>query len=346
MNKKNLPFMIIFFIFFIFAVLSLYTHIDHNIIEWDEAVNIGIAKHYASWGDSGLFEPGRPGFYPFILSIFQVLGFDILVISKIIAFLSAVFMVLLLYVVTKKIFDGAGGDTRGEDIRESFGRHAGFFAVLVFVPTQIFLQRFHFGGTDIFPITLMLFASWLLLKRKYFWAGILSACIFITRFPHAIYIVAVAIGFLLLLLQNLKRWKFWFWSAAKYGLGVLLLIVPFFMLNYHFFIDVSPNWMYAAFRPIWEQSRTISIVGQATNVHTGFYFLQLLKNNFFLLLGLLGLVWAAIDFQISALASRIKSIKKPQQKLKPKKEKIKSKEIIRWNKYLVLWTLILNVIII
>ncbi|MBN1646075.1 DUF2334 domain-containing protein [Candidatus Woesearchaeota archaeon] len=323
----------------------MYIHIDKGIIEWDEVVNIGIAKHYASWGKSGLYEPGRPGFYPFVLSVFQVLGFNILIISKVIAFLSAVGLVLLLYFIPKKIFSGYG---------ETFSRYTGFFAVLVFVPTQIFLERFHFAGTDIFPVSLIFFVSWLLLNKKYFWAGILSACIFITRFPHAIYIAGVAFAFLLSLLNDRKDWKYWFSSALKYGAGVILLLVPFFLLNYYFFIHESANWAYAAFRPIWEQSRTISIVGELTDIHHGFYFLQLLKTNPFLLLGILGFVWCAVDFQriVRSVRSSLQKVKKAKGVLDKKKEQMQkiqkrhknrfSRDLISSNKYLVVWSLLFH----
>ena len=99
--KSYIAFLLLF-LFFISKIIVLFYQ---NNIWWDSAVYVGMGKYIFSWGNAGLWEASRPLVWPLILGFFWKLGFDIIVMGKLLVLLFGIGTIILTYLIAHELFD-------------------------------------------------------------------------------------------------------------------------------------------------------------------------------------------------------------------------------------------------
>jgi len=95
-------FLLIFFVFFIIKVYSLFVAHD---IWWDSSVYVGMGKYIYSSGEVGSWESSRPLVWPLILGFFWEIGLDPVLFGKLLVIVFSLGVLLLTYLIALHIFN-------------------------------------------------------------------------------------------------------------------------------------------------------------------------------------------------------------------------------------------------
>ena len=107
-NQKFYSFLFLVLIL-VFIVLEFnYLFIKSDLI-WDASVYIGMGKYIYSSGKSGLWESSRPLIWPLIVGFFWKINLDYIFWAKFITVLLGIGCIVLVYIISKEIFDNRIG---------------------------------------------------------------------------------------------------------------------------------------------------------------------------------------------------------------------------------------------
>jgi 4-amino-4-deoxy-L-arabinose transferase-like glycosyltransferase len=204
----------------LFLCLQLVSLTIPSVISWDGSVYAGMAKYMASMGEIGVWEVLRPIGFPLLIGLFTSVGFDAYIVAHVIAIISSVFCIIVVYMLAEKIKE-----------------HSGVYASLLLSGTPLFFRFAHIPMTDILSTTLALSALYFLTgakdKKGYIIAGICAGLAFLFRFPHGL-VLAVMIGVLFMQWLNENQNESFRFVCRKIwwtGLGFAVIATPFLVAN-------------------------------------------------------------------------------------------------------------------
>ncbi len=164
MNNRHFFVAVIIAVFVVAEIMLLAT----KPLWWDAAVYAGMGKYLWSGGTSGLWEPSRPPVWPLLLGAFWKFNIPLETAGKLLDIFFAGGCIFLTYLLGKKIA----------------GERTGIIAAALLAATPTF---FKFSGmmlSEIPSTFFMLLGLYFFTHGKYFYAGILGAIAFLTRFLH------------------------------------------------------------------------------------------------------------------------------------------------------------------
>lgn len=209
------------FVFLLFALTAQITIVAvkwGKPLIWDSNVYVGMGKVIFSAGQYGLWESFRPLVLPMISGFSWFLGLPMTNFPRLIAVLISVTGIFVFYRIISDFTD----------------RDTAFTAMMVLASFFIYVKYSSFFLTGI-PASLLVVSSvYLVWKEKYFFGGILASLAFLTRFPAALVGPAVIV-FLAVKAYRSGKYQEFVESSARYGGGVLLLAVPFMIINQIFY---------------------------------------------------------------------------------------------------------------
>ncbi|MBI2650484.1 glycosyltransferase family 39 protein [Candidatus Woesearchaeota archaeon] len=223
---------------------------------WDSSVYIGMGKYIFSSGKSGLWEESRPLILPFILGIGWKLGFDAVYFARLVSIIFAILVICMTYAIGLKVFS------------KKIGLLAAFFTAfsynfLFFSPNIL---------TEIPSMLFLLLALYFFMENKFFFMGLAAGIAVMTRFFQFFTLIGLGIIFIISIHRKPKSAKKLFYGAA----GFLILVLPYFILNYYLYNDM--------FEPFKVQAHLTRATTWAHYQEFPFYIKGLLKENFFLVL--------------------------------------------------------------
>jgi 4-amino-4-deoxy-L-arabinose transferase-like glycosyltransferase len=188
---------------------------NYHPIWWDSAVYSGMGKFIFSLGTSGIWEPLRPPVLPIILGFFWKIGIYGNYFSGILSMMFSAGTILLVYLISKKIF----------------GYKTAVVACFFSAFGHLMLFYDHAALSEIPAIFFGLLAVYLIIEKKYFWAGIFSSFSFLTKFPSGI-IFGGAIIFIAFFQQEKIREKAKriFLSSAGFLIPSAIFLIANFMM--------------------------------------------------------------------------------------------------------------------
>ena len=255
LNKKNAIFFVI--IFFLFFSILYWTPLD-----WDSAVYIGMGKYIFSFGDSGLWEASRPLLWPIILGLIWKIGLNPVIFGKAISLLFAIGCIFMTYLLGKEVFD----------------ENTGLLAAIFIAFTPAFFLAGSQIMTEIPSAFFALTGVYLFIRKRYAYSGILFGLTFMTRFFQ----IMIFFVFFLFLIYNGYTEK----SIKKSSLmlfGFLIPLIPYLALN----LIAYQNSLY----PFILQYYMTQNTGWPWWEPVSFYFINLIKQNFFVLFYIFGLIF-------------------------------------------------------
>ncbi|HTH93449.1 MAG TPA: glycosyltransferase family 39 protein [Candidatus Paceibacterota bacterium] len=253
-----------------FALVRIVTLTYHGVPYWDAAIYIGMGKYLFSHGIIGTWEILRPVALPIVLGSFWKLGISPYLAGTIISLLISCATIVLVYFFAEDIRTGAG------DIAAVVLAGCGVFFTYSAVPI-----------TDIISTFFSLLALWLTYKadknRQYFLAGITVAIAFMFRFPQGLLLPSTMLVTFIKMFQEKGKWNDKIVRMLErvflIGAGFCIIVVPFLVVNYSFYHN--------AFLPFIEGTASIKSYPSLYGKGVWFYPLQLLKEDFLLILGIL-----------------------------------------------------------
>jgi len=252
MSWRNHLGIIIIVSLFIFANLLFLNF--YSDVWWDSAVYLGMGKYIYSQGNSGLWESSRPLIFPTILGIGWKLDFDYVYFGRTVSLIFSILVLISVYSIGIKLFS------------KKIALLAVFFTA--------FSYTFFFFSSNILtgiPSTFfVLLAFYFFLQNRFFLMGLFSGAAVMTRFFQVFVLIGVILVFLIYFYNRKHFTKKLFYAAA----GALLLVLPYFILNYYLYDDIL--------LPFKIQNHLINTTGWILYEGFGFYFIGLLKENFFI----------------------------------------------------------------
>lgn len=222
---------------------------------WDSAVYIGMGKYIYSLGNSGLWEESRPLVYPLILGLGWKPGFNPVYFGRIISLIFSALTVFLAYKVGLKLF------SKKEALLAAFFT-AFSFTFFFFSPNIL---------TDIPSTFFALLAFYFYLEKRFFLTGFFAGVSVMTRFFQVFALAGLGIAFVFYFWNGRDLWKNTFYIAA----GASIPVLPYLLLNAYLYGDFL--------LPFKVQSQLTQTTGWMLYKDYGFYFIGLLRENFFLL---------------------------------------------------------------
>jgi len=221
---------------------------------WDSSVYIGMGKYLFSLGKSGLWEESRPLMFPLILGMGWKLGFDAVYFGRLVSVIFAILVVILTYKIGIRISS------------KKIGLLAAFFTAfsynfLFFSPNIL---------TEIPSTFFVLLAFYYFLSDRLFLMGLFSGIAVMTRLFQIFTLIGLGLVLFFYSLRKPDFNKRLFYAA----LGFLLPIMPYFLLNHYLYNDLL--------LPFKTQSHLTRTTGWMLYEEYGFYFIGLLKENFFM----------------------------------------------------------------
>jgi len=221
---------------------------------WDSSVYIGMGKYIFSLGKSGLWEESRPLIFPLILGIGWKLGFDAVYFGRLVSVIFAILVIILTYKIGIRLSS------------KKTGLLAAFFTAfsynfLFFSPNIL---------TEIPSTFFVLLAFYYFLSNRFFLMGLFSGIAVMTRLFQIFTLTGLCLAFFFYSLRKPDSNKRLFYAA----LGFLLPIMPYFLLNHYLYNDLL--------LPFKTQSHLTRATGWMLYEEYGFYFIGLLKENFFM----------------------------------------------------------------
>ncbi|MBI4918549.1 glycosyltransferase family 39 protein [archaeon] len=251
-NKLKLIFATLLLVAFLIKFAFI---IQDKPIWWDTSVYIGMAKYVATQGSSGLWEPLRPLVWPLILSLMLILNVSLIFFAKIFQLFFSLGSVYLVYLIGKKIWSDKEGKIA--------------VLILLFTPVITFYEGVMLS--EIPAVFFGLLSLYYFLKEENFLSGFIAGISFLTKFPMGLMLVG-------LLLANINSRK----RLMSIATGFIIPLLFFFTFNYLFYND--------AFLPLKDG---VDVFGKSSwfyNEGLYYYLINLLKENVFFILALIGLI--------------------------------------------------------
>jgi len=258
--RNHKVFLLIFFVFFIIKVYSLFVAHD---IWWDSSVYVGMGKYIYSSGEAGLWEPSRPLVWPLILGFFWKIGLNPVFFGKLLVIVFSSGILLLTYLIALHIFN----------------RKVAILSSLFLALSSTFFLFGNILHPEIPSTFFALLGFYYFIKKKYGFSGLFLGIAFMTRFFQ----IFIAIPLLLILLYLIAKNKESFRRLLNFSIFFLIPIIPYLILNYFLYNNIfhpfllqfwmSNNTGWVFFQPFW------------------FYFINLVKENILILFSVLGLLF-------------------------------------------------------
>lgn len=258
--KSHSTVIIIILISFIIRLVSLF--IPHD-LWWDSSVYIGIGKYIFSLGKIGLWEASRPLTWPIILGFFWKIGLDPVLAGKVMVTVFSLLSSILVYIITLK----------------NFNKKIAIFATLFF---SFFPTFFNFNNilfSEIPSTFFFLIGLYFFFKKKHFFSGLFLSISFMTRFFQIFPIILISIFYLLLFYRK----KISFRELLRFLIALAIPIISFIILNLYLYKN--------PFYPFILQAYMTENTGWIFHHSFNFYFIGLIKENFFVIFAILGIVF-------------------------------------------------------
>ena len=232
----------------LFLIIILIIHIAYFIISlfknkvlwWDQSVYILIGRYFFSLGKEGLFESVRPLVWPFILGFTWKMGFNDILMSRLLSFIFTIGAALLVFLITRELFD-----------EESALLSSGLFLI-----NYLFLFYEQTGLTSIPSVFFALMGLYSLLRimmkmikntmgvLKALFVGILIGIATMTRFTQGIVMIIIILFFIYNLIKarnntissdkinNRTKNRTLLYTILYVILGFLIITTPYLIWNY------------------------------------------------------------------------------------------------------------------
>lgn len=262
MQKKWAIYSALILCYSFFVIYSLIT-LSGN-LWWDTSVYVGMAKFIFSYGTQGLWEPARPILWPLMIGILHSFSFDAVLSAKVMG----IFFTLLLSFFTFLVG------------RELYGEKAALLAsiTLLFSPTIFSFSSS--GLTDIPSAAIALLSVYLFMKKRYFFSGLFAGIASMARFLHLFGGIIIGI----FLVYEAAR-KFSLKNLRKFLIGAVIAVFPYLLLNT--FLYGNPLY------PFFLQSFLTKVTGWLNYQSAYYYLVLLIRENFFSVLSLGGILLIA-----------------------------------------------------
>ncbi|MBW2982742.1 glycosyltransferase family 39 protein [Candidatus Woesearchaeota archaeon] len=265
---RSWPFLVVVGTFVLAVALRIWYVSLPAVPWWDETIYVGMAKHLFSGGSLGYWEVFRPPIMPVLMGVGWLVGLPALAWGKVVGVIASLGVLVFTYLI-------------GERLHKNAGLVA--VVVLAFIPTF-----FRFGGMALsaIPATcLSLLGLWLVLRKRWYWAGLAFGVAFLTRFVLALFGVGVAIGLIVVWLSTGRirvEWRSWLNRFSLFLLGGFSALIPYLLI--HLITIGDPLF------PILEASRVFTQYNNWVYDYGNWYYVvEVLKNSVFFLFSLLGL---------------------------------------------------------
>jgi len=216
-NKK-----IIFLLGLFSLVYAIFLIIFNQLgdVWWDSASYIGMGKYIFSGGETGMFEPMKSVFLPFLLGGFWWLGFDIILSGKLLVFCSSIVSLIFVYLIT----------------REFFNERTALLSVVILAFNSLFFIFTFRIYTEIFSVCFILGS--LFFSMRYYKTNkisflilisLFSALAFLSKYQNLIFLLVINLFFVF----YIKDEKFK--KLILLNLFFFIFLSPFFILNCYYY---------------------------------------------------------------------------------------------------------------
>ncbi|MBU0667200.1 MAG: glycosyltransferase family 39 protein [Nanoarchaeota archaeon] len=274
LKNRLMDFLVFLFIVF-FLLLNIFFLKRFYLVGWDESVYVGMSKYISSAGQEGLFESLRPPAYPMTLAFLRIVGFDSVMHFRILSLFFFAGVLFLTYKISSVLFN----------------KKIGFFSIVILGFTPVFFQHSFQLLTGIPSTFFALLSIYLLLKKRFFSAGVMFALGVLFRYPQGLILFGIICFFVSLFFSS-KNYKQIFFQGLLFFAGLFLIIFTFIIINLFMYASTSDSIVVAAFYPFLKASEhqanpVYALVSFWDNLL--FYPKNILFSNFsyaFLLVGL------------------------------------------------------------
>ena len=244
----------------IIRIISLF--IPHD-LWWDSSVYIGMGKYIFSLGNVGLWEASRPLIWPIILGFFWKIGLDPVLLGEIMVTLLSLASIILAYLIALK----------------NFNKKTAIFAALFFSFSPTFLKFNNILFSEIPSTFFLLLGIYFFFNKKHFFSGLFLGMAFMTRFFQIFLLLPIIIFYLFLFYKKKVSFK----DFSLFLIALMIFIVPFIILNFRLYND--------PFYPFTLQAYMSQNTGWIFYQPVSFYFINLIKENFFVVFAILGFIF-------------------------------------------------------
>jgi len=241
-----------------FVVIESFYLAIQTEIGWDDAVYIGMGKYIFSNGNAGLWEPIRPLTLPIILGFLWKIGLNPLIAGKIVVIVFSLAVILLTYILAKKIFD----------------EKTAAAASILITFSGLMIQNGHQILVEVLTVLFLLLGFYFYLEKRHFACGMFFGFAFLTKFPAALFLIAL-FSFEAFYMFFKKEETHYFKKLPYILLGFAIVTLPYFLFNYIAYSD--------ALFPIKSANDIIGKVVGCNVLHKQpphYYFLLMLQDNF------------------------------------------------------------------
>jgi 4-amino-4-deoxy-L-arabinose transferase-like glycosyltransferase len=253
----------------------------HNLI-WDESVYVAMGKYIFSFGKQGIWEMIRPIGLPFVFGLSWKIFDNYIIIDEIIELLFASGSVLLVYLISAKIFN----------------KKTAVFAALLYAFTPLFFLYAGYFLSEIPSTFFILLAIYFFIQQKYIASALSAGAALYFRLPQGLFLVIVGATFFIELLREKKFAK----TAANgflYLLFFFLILTPYMFVNYQLYKDETCCLHHALFRPFilasYHQNNPADALPVSTfaeKMYNAFYYqIIFLKHNILLIFAFLAIIF-------------------------------------------------------
>lgn len=272
----------IFIILVVFFLLKAITLFKYHYPIWDEAIYLSTGKFIYSFGQSGFYEILRPMFLPMVIGSFWKLGLNYVFWSEVLEIFIAMGTLYLTYSFANRIM----------------GKKSALPSVIVLAATPLFFLHSSYILVDIPSAFFVMLSFHLLLEKKFYLSGIVAGLAFFTKFPQAIFTIAVGLYMLHQMLMS-KKFKRIFIDVMKFASAFALVLVLFMVFNFFFYDQMEEDPATSTGGTEWHQKALRPIIFGVKNIYndnfyntkedSGYYFKETIINNPLYLLSLVGL---------------------------------------------------------
>lgn len=238
-------------------LIRLYFIINPGIVWWDSAVYIGIGKYIFSVGAIGVEEWFRPLLLPIILGSVWKMGIDPYIFGMFFDLILNIAAIYLTYLIAKKVLN----------------KDSAIFASILVAFTTTFIFYSSKILSENLTIVLMLVSIYLLLSKKYYWAGLIAGISIFARYPQALILPAFVFYVFLFEESKLKEKLI---NSFKTTIFFLIPVAVLFIFNYFAF----GNFLYQ----LTEARIAIQNAGNLIPADWNFYFIAITAECFFAIL--------------------------------------------------------------
>ncbi len=271
-QEKHLSF---WFIAAAFFAVSFYLISKPTLIEWDEAVYVGVGKYLFSLGKAGLFEDFRPLVLPLFLGFLWKTGLQVLLFGRVLEVFFSAGLLFATYKLASEILD----------------RTQGLLAAGLLLASPVYL--FYSGRlyTEIPSTFFAMIAVYAFVKQRHVLAGVFAALGFLTKFPQGLMLVVFLASFLA---QGISEKKLS--TAIRRSLVLLtafgVTVLPYFIFNYLMFHKEGGSVLSALLQPLinarFGESNAVYAQGNPVK-NLLFYIIHPIKDQWFFIFAFCGI---------------------------------------------------------